>query len=674
MVSLHPQSASAVTQPSPARMISYRPKGLTEVVGQMLRLSALANNSRQATDQESQLRLATQLAPGKQVAAASQIKESLATLGSSTSGRLIMPGGRLPQQPQQQQQQQQPDLMTQMSYLDASTTSTTPSTQTTSASPFEFKKLVKSGDKQLSDFLMASGSHAANEFETTLKQQPQHQQEPIVTHSDTGSSAVLDAHGGLESTSSSSILTPSDLSDDDDDGDSDPFEMPTGSGKGDPSSSNRDRDEPDEPTRGEKQPAKQQLRPKQNGPQGYKGAPEAAQPQSSSGGGAPLAREPEHELLVGPFKSESEAPATITLSGVVYQKSGSTSSYLESREPEGAQQQQQQDKLSASGSNSLSGTKLSFGANPTSGDLQRVKAEQQIRSQPVGELQADKYSTPTGWLASQPAPGQLAASINDILLNLVKGNHEHQLTISHGGQLDPATSSVLSQLGEQPSGVAGGVGGLRLAAFGPLSSASSLLSNSIMSGSHFPGSQQLDELLLGVNSAPKLLAANHLKGGSSKDFSGLDLSGLGSAGAGSIESASSLTPEQVWAAKKGGEKYYMGGGSLSAAASDGHHHHHSKHKDKGPIVIVQKDVKPVKYHLMRAYLKLRRLLRPFEATYVFLNDSQTNGYSVKRRHRRSGGRPPPPPRHQGDRSQLAAQQSSGGQPMPMPMPNSVSSS
>lgn len=45
-------------------------------------------------------------------------------------------------------------------------------------------------------------------------------------------------------------------------------------------------------------------------------------------------------------------------------------------------------------------------------------------------------------------------------------------------------------------------------------------------------------------------------------------------------------------------------------------------------MIVQKDVKPVKYHLMRAYLKLRRLLRPFEATYVFLNDRHT---FVKRR-------------------------------------------
>lgn len=66
------------------------------------------------------------------------------------------------------------------------------------------------------------------------------------------------------------------------------------------------------------------------------------------------------------------------------------------------------------------------------------------------------------------------------------------------------------------------------------------------------------------------------------------------------------------------ESYYLGGGSMNTAASDSHYH--SKQKDKGPIVIVQKDVKPVKYHLMRAYLKLRRLLRPFEATYVFLND------------------------------------------------------
>lgn len=70
-------------------------------------------------------------------------------------------------------------------------------------------------------------------------------------------------------------------------------------------------------------------------------------------------------------------------------------------------------------------------------------------------------------------------------------------------------------------------------------------------------------------------------------------------------------------ANKLAESYYLGG-SMNTAASDSHYH--SKQKDKGPIVIVQKDVKPVKYHLMRAYLKLRRLLRPFEATYVFVND------------------------------------------------------
>lgn len=67
-------------------------------------------------------------------------------------------------------------------------------------------------------------------------------------------------------------------------------------------------------------------------------------------------------------------------------------------------------------------------------------------------------------------------------------------------------------------------------------------------------------------------------------------------------------------------------GSINTAPSD--NHYHSKQKDKAPIVIVQKDVKPVKYHLMRAYLKLRRLLRPFEATYVFLNDRHS---FVKRR-------------------------------------------
>lgn len=45
-------------------------------------------------------------------------------------------------------------------------------------------------------------------------------------------------------------------------------------------------------------------------------------------------------------------------------------------------------------------------------------------------------------------------------------------------------------------------------------------------------------------------------------------------------------------------------------------HHVNHHKTTGRIVIVQKDVKPVMYHLLRAYLKLCRLLRLSDATYV----------------------------------------------------------
>lgn len=92
----------------------------------------------------------------------------------------------------------------------------------------------------------------------------------------------------------------------------------------------------------------------------------------------------------------------------------------------------------------------------------------------------------------------------------------------------------------------------------------------------------------------------------------------------SLGTSSSSTTTGKLNGNKLAESYYLG--SLNTAPSD--NHYHSKQKDKGPIVIVQKDVKPVKYHLMRAYLKLRRLLRPFEATYVFLNDRHS---FVKRR-------------------------------------------
>lgn len=43
----------------------------------------------------------------------------------------------------------------------------------------------------------------------------------------------------------------------------------------------------------------------------------------------------------------------------------------------------------------------------------------------------------------------------------------------------------------------------------------------------------------------------------------------------------------------------------------------NKHGDKTPVIIVQKNLKPFKYHLLKGYLRLRRLLHSFEATYVF---------------------------------------------------------
>lgn len=685
-------------------MISYRPKGMTEAPGQVLRLATLSNSSKQSWSEPKQLLVSRgqqQLVmqpSARYLQHVATPKESLATLGSSANSHLIAPGGRFNPPPLSTS-----DLLSQMSYLDPSTTSSSnnvagtvtsvsssSSSQSSSgtAGPFEFKKIAKTNNdngKQslVSDFLIASSSHPANEFETTLKQQPQHQQEPIVTHSDTGSSPAIDSHSGLESTSSSSILTPADLSDEDDgDGDQEPFEL-SGGGGGKGGSSLLD--EQDEQVRDKQSGPKQQVGKVRNQSGGFElqaqketgsSANQQQQQQLQQGHQAGQAREPEHELLVGPFKSESEAPATITLSGVVYQKSGSSSSFLESRpaagsgqegnsEQNGQQQQQQQpqDKLSTSSSSSSSSTKLSNGGQTVAS----IKLAEQ-RPQ-TSDSQVDKYPPQSAWLQSQPAPAQLAASINDILLNFVKNNQEQQLAqTSASNQLD-ATGGSLEQLGEQPAYLANS-GGLRLSAFGPLSAASSLLSNSIISGAGTNSFQstQLDDLLLGLNSAPKLVSGGQLKGVSS-----LDLSSLATP-SGSITSASSLAPEQVWATKKG-EKYYLGS-ALTAAASDSHHsHHHAKHKDKGPIVIVQKDVKPVKYHLMRAYLKLRRLLRPFEATYVFLNDQQTAGYSVKRRQRRSGGRPPappPPPLLPGSAQSVQPQQQaaqSNGPLMPMPMPN-----
>lgn len=285
----------------------------------------------------------------------------------------------------------------------------------------------------------------------------------------------------------------------------------------------------------------------------------------------------ERELLVGPFKSESEAPNTITLSGIVYQKSGASSPFVrasltkDERPPAEDKQGQQPDKQALAGA-------------PDKRLPSATSQTHQIH--------------------------QLPASLSELLANLKGAN---------GGQLDAQLRDAMVQADSgrelaPPSQPASD--NLQSASLKLSTSTSSPLSSMLLLSSLLNSGVQLDEDMMALLEPPRQLLVSAQPGPL--------LAGAKATKGALLAAAHEQAP--IWASKKG-EQYYLGA-QLSAtepspsvtpvaAAS-------AKHKDKsGPIVIVQKDVKPVKYHLLKAYLKLRRLLRPFEATYVFPSDSSS---------------------------------------------------
>jgi len=462
----------------------------------------------------------------------------------------------------------------------------------------------------VNEYLSTSSSQPSSEFETTLKQQPEQQQDPIVT--DVGSEASASDSNSSQSPPSSSGKPGEDSGDDDEDDD---LEL---DGIRDPvyNASGSSREATLMGVAGESR--------LQSGGGGIGGLSSVSSrleirpmvsvksTNSNANRAQPTNRDGEHELLVGPFRSESEAPATITLSGIVYQKSGSSSSFVKSGLINGRPDSNGgKENLSASGSSSASTTNASGHQNMHSSPgplLMSLSAASSNAPEKYWPYSSSLYLPHL--LASPPL-----ASISDILLGSIKS-----ASVDLEPAKDPSTGSLQLPAGAYPTSLSGGI---RLSPF-PFSPAA--LRSSLSGSFATIGDQQQqhlnlasgDELAL-LNPPKQMLAA--LKGAQNSKETAL-ASGSSSATLldtplGPITSASSLAQEQapIWAAKKG-EQYYLGAASESSYSS--------KEKDKtGPIVIVQKDVKPVKYHLLRAYLKLRRLLRPFEATYVFPNDSQT---------------------------------------------------
>lgn len=366
----------------------------------------------------------------------------------------------------------------------------------------------------LNEFLItSSSSHQPNEFETTLKQQPDQQHEPIVQIQDQGSSSIpiaLEANSSELSPVSPSASShhqqqqpnasssPDDMSDDDEGADNDTnesFEM-THSGdfelKNEPVNG---QDQDGKPTRLDIKSQQQQLANDQSQAQNHH------QQQHQKPINA------DTELLVGPFKSESEAPATITLSGVVYQKSGASSSFLR---PTTKPEANDKENLSTSGSqqasasstaattatsNNINNSVMQLKPNSSyrifdSSQLKGLKLEDLInqssdKNWPYLSSQSNLFQTPFTTTNSNGNNHHQLGSINEILLGSIK-SAGGEPTMSMEPAIKDSTpglgSSLFSSL-QLPDSYMGLTGGIRLGPF-PFSPAS-LLSNSLFgSGSN----------------------------------------------------------------------------------------------------------------------------------------------------------------------------------------------
>lgn len=443
--------------------------------------------------------------------------------------------------------------------------------------PFETLLSLADQQRTVQDESMAtSSSQATNEFDTTMKHQ---QREPIVSGQEGSDS-------GLNSDSSTSHSSSSSASNSLDSGDSDSADL-------DQTQAQYGADNDGETISGQDPAASSPA--ESINPNDLKSSKERNTPRPSS-------TRTEHELLVGPFKSESEAPSTITLSGVVYQKSGASSPFIRGTLSKGDEAQTHfgQDQQRPSSAESASG-------NKNTKVYKQASSESAPSSTQTGLNPDKQWSTSDYNHLLQALPAN-AAGWSQLLANL-RGSPT---------QVDPlgdAKNALASTLYPMESSIQAAIGssGSRLASspLNPMHLLSSLASSGV----------QLDDEMLALLEPPKSILA------SSASITSPFIVNSPSKPVKAPLSIAAQEQAPIWASKKG-EQYYLGAhlsasesnnvGSAPVAAAS------SKHKEKsGPIIIVQKDVKPVKYHLLRAYLKLRRLLRPFEATYVFPNNSNT---------------------------------------------------
>lgn len=337
-----------------------------------------------------------------------------------------------------------------------------------------------------------------------------------------------------------------------------------------------------------------------------------------------------NELLVGPFKSEADAPATITLAGVVYQKSGSSSALIRSagqlrlKSPIGvpaatstAQLQQQQQLPKSEGDGiSTSGSAISSSTNQQAPGFhatnQQLAALSDWPSNSMLHNFLSHSSQPSIYLGTMATGGTNSNNQQDLSPSTNSNGTPNIIRFSSSFQ-PPALSSISSNLAAYlpTSAVGQSLMGASSDAL-PLSSSNSKPKSVAMT------SKDISEQLLQQDSSllrqqPTRLYQQRLPNGSiiwtlnKPSSQGSLQSSASSSDPSTLTNLNTFEGGEVSAAQLVGQ--------LAVGESKQHNH-----KQGGPIVIVQKDVKPVKYHLLRAYLKLRRLLRPFEATYVFPNE------------------------------------------------------
>lgn len=348
----------------------------------------------------------------------------------------------------------------------------------------------------------------------------------------------------------------------------------------------------------------------------------------------------QHELLVGPFKSESEAPDTITLAGVVYQKSGTSSSMNPpSLNDNGLAQSSSHHQMSASSTT----TSSRFG--PLNKAASKLQQQQQLHMKDDSKTHSENLKKPTGKLAH----------INNNIIG--SASDQHHLGFSKFGTpnsqqqrdnwspqalasgtqllLPISQAQLITLLGQQQSnGILMNSASHTSSLGAPQNKAKTKeKSNVSVTFTTIPSPTSAESLLASLASGLDVkLAQSQSQAASSSLSSPLSIQSLADSDWPSMAASSSTSSSSTSGAldnlvgkHTNAENYYLkllegaSGSDLKQLESIAlaTNSNPKDSKNSNPVVIVEKNVKPMKYHFLKAYLKLRRLLKPAEATYVF---------------------------------------------------------